>query len=170
MKLALKMEKQEFYRFKIKTRLSILTPKKYEVYDTITEKLRFTCQFKGMMKLSCILYDDKGKEILGAQKQGRTTLSYDWIIIKDKEEIAKFDRTRGKLFKIEFEVRTKSQIYRSTFGKFSDEEGREVFSIEGPEKIPLTKPREIFVDVNQNFDVNLAIMICLIVFIHSFMT
>ncbi len=164
------MEKQEFYRFKIKTRLSILTPKKYEVYDTVTGELRFTCQFKGMTKLSCLLYDQKGKEIFGAQKLGRTTLSYDWIITKDKEEIAKFDRSREKFFPREFEVRTKSQIFRSTLGRFSDEEGREVFSIERPEKMPLTKPREIFVDVNQNFDVNLAIMICLIAFIHSFMT
>lgn len=161
------MKEQEFYRFKIKTHLSLLTPKKYEVYDAITNKLKFTCQFKGMMRLSCLLYDQKGKEILGAQKLGRTTLSYDWIITKDNEEIAKFDKIS---FLKGFEVRTKSQIYQSTLGTFSDEEGREVFSIEGPEKMTLIQPREIFIAVNQNFDVNLAIMICLIVFIHSFMT
>jgi hypothetical protein len=164
------MEEQEFYRFKIKTHLSFFTPLKYKVYDALTNKLKFTCRFKGMMKLSCILYDQEGKEILGAQKLGRTTLSYDWIISKSKEEIAKFDRYREKFLVKEYEVRTKSGIYRSNMGKFIDEQGGEVFSIEGPEKMPIIKPREIFVAVNQDFDVNLAIMVCLIVFIHSFMT
>ncbi len=158
------MEEQEFYRFKIKAHRSIFTPKKYEVYDAVTGRLKFTCQFKGFTKLSCLLYDQRGKEIFGAQKIGWTKLTYDWIIFKDKEEIAKFDKSQGKHFAKGFEVITKSQIYQGILGKFSDEEGKEVFSIERQEKIS-----ELFVDVNQNFDVNLAIMISLIVFIHRFM-
>ena len=166
----LKMEKQEYYKFRIKAHLSIFLPKKYEVYDALTNKLVFRCQIKGIARLSCLLYDQKGEEILGAQKLGATTLSHDWIITKNKVEIAKIDRYRGKLFPKGYEVRTKSQIYRSTLGKFTDEQGVEVFSYDRPEKMPWIKPREIFVSVNQDFDVNLAIMVFLIVFIHSFMT
>lgn len=162
------MEKQEFYRFNIKALRSFFTPKKYEVFDDVTQELKFTSQFEGKAKFRCFLYDHLGKGILAAQKLKWMKTSNDWVVIKDEEEIAKFGKYPTNFLPKGHELKTKSQIYRSTKGNFSDEEGREVFIINFPERLALIAHKEIFVDVNQNFDVNMAIMISLL-FLFSYL-
>jgi len=56
------MKEQEFYKFKVKARRSLIYPRKYEIYDSLTEKLKFSGRVKGYSRFSCFLYDIEGVE------------------------------------------------------------------------------------------------------------
>jgi len=162
------MEEQEYYRFKIKALRSFFTPRKYEVFDAVTQELKYTCHFKGKAKFRCFLYDLKGEVILEAQKQKWMKTNLNYTIFKNEEEIAKFGRHNLTFPQRGTELITKSQTYKGFKGKYTDDEGKEVFSIEAKGITLKLSARELFVDVDLNFDINLAIIVSLILYFYMF--
>jgi hypothetical protein len=97
----------------------------------------------------------------------KTSLNY--FIIKDEEEIAKFGRFNLTFPQKGVELITESQTYSGgLIGKYFDEEGKEVFSINYERISILLIPKEIFVDVNPEFDVHFAIIIGAIAYFYKY--
>ncbi|MHA2357858.1 MAG: hypothetical protein ACXABK_03715, partial [Candidatus Heimdallarchaeaceae archaeon] len=91
------MKEQEFYKFIMKIPKWRLLPKKYEIYDSLSEKLKFTILVKGYGKFRSFLYDINGTELLTAKKLAWVRISYKWDILKDGKVIATFDKIRPKI-------------------------------------------------------------------------
>lgn len=152
------MKEQEFDKFKVENSSFLLTPRKYDIYDKPTEKLKFTGKIKGFSKLHYSLYDGEGLKVIEAQQISRN----EWNVLKDNKEIASFSRYGSKRLKGGYELKTKTQIYKTEikFGypilNYTDESGRECLSIYQSEK-------ERIIDVDQNFDSEIAVVVSIII-------
>ena len=136
---------------------SFFYPRKYEIYDSSTEKLKFTGSVEGYSRFSYSIFDINGVELIHAQKRKAIRYNFEHDILKSGNAIASFGRYRFKRLKSGYEIRTNTHTYKTIDNlNFKDESGKDVFTIYAQSR------KEIFIDVDQNFDVEIALICTLI--------
>ena len=154
------MKEQEFYKFNVKVLPYLIFPRKFEIYDSLTEKLEFSGRVRGSIYARYFLYDVKGVELIKAKK--RCFFLDECNILKDGKVIASFRKYASTLVKKGYEIRTKTQTYRTPMiwkkfiFNFNDESGKDVFTLNR------TFFGDTSIEVDQNFDIEIALIVSLI--------